>query len=143
MNRFAIFAVVAASLLWTSAAGAQEFIEKRVSGQTLASGLIGQTIYGPTSEELGKITDLLLDPGRTVVGVVVKAGEKTIALPYSALLAKITGDDMRYVVSLDAAAIAAAPSFNGAEVAAEPPPAPAPCGGRCPGDPMANPTPAN
>lgn len=132
----------AAALTLAGSALAQDFVEKRLPGETLVSELIGSPVHDRGDRELGEITDLILDPGRALTGVVIAVGDKEVAVPYRLLLAQVKDGAVRYVLSLNAEALAAAPAYVSEDESGRLL-VPAPCGGQCPGDPMANPMPAN
>lgn len=134
--------MLAAAALSCGTAAAQDVIEKRLPGETLVSDLLGSPVLDRRNQPLGEITDLILDPGRALSGVVIKVGDRDVAVPYRLLLAQVKDGAVRYVLSMDAEALATAPAYvreddSGRLLV------PAPCGGQCPGDPMANPMPAN
>lgn len=67
---------------------ADTVIQAQLTNQTLATQLIGATAYSRGGDELGRVTDLLLDDGGRLAGLVVTiggffgVGGKAIAVPY-------------------------------------------------------------
>lgn len=76
-------------------------------GEYSVDDLRGATVYGPTDEEIGEISDLILSPSGEVeaglldVGGFLSLGERTVAIPFSqmSLLREIDGDDVRVYVA--------------------------------------------
>ena len=72
----------------TSASGDRHFVPESKVGQWKASKLIGMKIYNGKNENIGQITELLLDHSGSVEAVVISVGgflgvgQRDIAVPY-------------------------------------------------------------
>jgi sporulation protein YlmC with PRC-barrel domain len=110
-----------------------------VDTDNLVSELIDQTVYtsaGPNAEEIGNISDLVLDAKGQVTAVVIGVGgflgigEKNVAVPFDTLEFVIAQDNTeRWVLPTTTEALQGAPEFaEEQDDPAEAPPA-APAGG--------------
>ena len=72
----------------TSASSGQHFVSESKIGQWKASKLVGLKIYNSKNENIGQITELLLDHSGSVEAVVISVGgflgvgQRDIAVPY-------------------------------------------------------------
>jgi PRC-barrel domain len=90
-------------------AAAGSFINEQAEGQHLASDWIGETVYNSADENLGDITDLLIDEDGSIHGIVLGVGgflgigKKWVGIPFEAL--RTTADENGAVtIFLDATA---------------------------------------
>jgi sporulation protein YlmC with PRC-barrel domain len=99
---------LAALLMAPAAADAQTarpepFVTVQPEGQWLASLFIGQPVSNEAGERVGDINDLLFDKSGRIVNVVIGVGgflgigEKSVAVPYSALSITAGADGKRVV----------------------------------------------
>jgi sporulation protein YlmC with PRC-barrel domain len=71
-----------------SASSGQHFVSESKIGQWKASKLVGLKVYNSKNENIGQITELLLDQSGTVEAVVISVGgflgvgQRDIAVPY-------------------------------------------------------------
>ena len=99
-------------------AGAVTFIDKKATGQRLASNLIGMTVRGPGDETLGEIDDVVVDDSGRVVGTVIGVGgflgvgEKDVAVPYETVEFIGSGEDAHAVLNKTKDQLKAAPTFK-------------------------------
>jgi sporulation protein YlmC with PRC-barrel domain len=94
------------------------FLSVQASNQWLASRLIGLNVYDSTNENIGKISDLVIDQSGAVQAIVVGAGgflgisakEIAISLQAAAIVRDREGD--KAFVKLSKPEIELAPSFQ-------------------------------
>jgi sporulation protein YlmC with PRC-barrel domain len=96
-----------------------KFLAQQETTELLASSLLGQTVFSPSDEDLGKINDLVFneDEGRVVavivgVGGFLGLGEKNVAVSYDAIVETTDAEgNMRLVLDTNVAELEAAPPF--------------------------------
>lgn len=99
----------------TSTASDADFIPAQDASQTRADDLLGATVLNSAGEELGTVSDLVIDPEGKIVGVVVGSGgflgigAKPVALPWESLQ---MGAEEELVVAMSAEEFANAPEFK-------------------------------
>ncbi len=93
------------------------FLDAQQSDQWLASKLIGTTVRGGGDESLGEVSDVVLAPDGRAVAVVIGVGgflgvgEKSVAVPFSAVEKVRASDGDRLVVRHTKDELKAAPTF--------------------------------
>ena len=90
---------------------------------TRASKLIGRDVYNLQNEDIGEVSDLVIDNGRTLKAIVVSVGgflgigERNVALaPNSVVLSEMEDGSARLVVNTNKEDLKKAPAFNFADV---------------------------
>jgi sporulation protein YlmC with PRC-barrel domain len=90
---------------------------------TRASKLIGQEVYNLNNENIGEVSDLIIDNGKTIKAIVVSVGgflglgERNVALdPASVVLSEMQDGSARMVVNTTKEQLKNAPAFDFAEV---------------------------
>jgi len=116
---FAALAGPASSLAQTNA---QTFVTVQPVGQSLTSQFIGQPISNNAGESIGNVSDLLFDKSGRIVNVVIGVGgilgigEKSVAVPFTALSVTADADGKRVVkIPLSKDQLKAAPDFKATE----------------------------
>jgi sporulation protein YlmC with PRC-barrel domain len=124
----------------TASADQPKFITQQTDQEKLASKWIGQTIYNQADENVGDVNDLVIGQNGQIDAVVVGVGgflgigEKSVAIPFSAVQSATDADgNVKLVVQLSKDDFNKAPEFlTLADIKAkeakpaEPAPAPAP-----------------
>lgn len=84
---------------------------QRVTQWQKASDLTGKDCHNTQNEDLGRISDLLIDPdtGRILYGILASGGNR-YAIPYSAL--SMSSDAKKYIVNVSKDQLKNAPSFT-------------------------------
>lgn len=99
------------------------FITQQQSSQTLASSVIGMSIHngtGKDAQDIGKVTDLILDQDHKLAGVVVGVGgflgigQKDVGIPWNKV-AQINPETHVAIVNMSKEALEKAPPFTSAE----------------------------
>lgn len=94
------------------------FIDSQRQDQWLASKLIGTKVRGASDETLGDVSDVVMDANGSVSAVVVGVGgflgvgEKSVAVPFSALEMSRARDGDRLVLRHSKDELKAAPTFQ-------------------------------
>ena len=103
-------------------ASKDNFVTVQPAGQWLASQFMGQPVTNDAGENIGSISDLLFDKSGRIANVVIGVGgflgigEKSIALPYSALSITADPEGKRVVkVAVSKDQLKAAPDFKATE----------------------------
>jgi hypothetical protein len=74
-----------------TAASPGSFLDSQNASEWRSSKLVGATVYGPESDKIGDINDLLVDTSGNIkaavigVGGFIGVGEKDVAVPFDAL----------------------------------------------------------
>jgi sporulation protein YlmC with PRC-barrel domain len=102
-------------MVTTSAASGADFIPAQEPSQTRADELLGASVLNSAGEELGTVSDLVIDPQGKIIGVVVGSGgflgigAKPVAVPWQSLQ---MGAEEELVVAMSAEEFANAPEFK-------------------------------
>ncbi|MEW6255344.1 MAG: PRC-barrel domain-containing protein [Pseudomonadota bacterium] len=94
------------------------FIDAQDREQWLATTLIGTDVRGAADENLGEVSDVLMDRNGNVVGAVIGVGgflgigQKDVAVPFNALELVRNGDDEKLVLRKSKDELTAAPEFK-------------------------------
>ncbi len=94
------------------------FIDAQDREQWLATTLIGTEVRGAADEDLGEVSDVLMDRNGNVVGAVIGVGgflgigQKDVAVPFNALELVRNGDDEKLVLRKSKEELKAAPEFK-------------------------------
>jgi sporulation protein YlmC with PRC-barrel domain len=90
---------------------------------TRASKLIGEEVYNLNNENIGEVSDLIIDNGKTIKAIVVSVGgflgvgERNVAIePGSVVLSETQDGSARLVVNTTKEQLKNAPAFNFADV---------------------------
>lgn len=90
---------------------------------TRASKLIGRDVYNLQNEDIGEVSDLIIDNGKTIKAIVVSVGgflgigERNVAIdPASVVLTELSDGNMRLVVNTNKEDLKKSPAFNFADV---------------------------
>lgn len=80
----------------------------------LASGLMGATVYSINGEEIGQITDIIVNTSGAVDGVVIGVGQKDVAVEMKAIKLAPSADLSGASLTIDATAeeLQSAPQFK-------------------------------
>jgi sporulation protein YlmC with PRC-barrel domain len=115
-----VAALVASPGAAQTTAGA--FVAVQPAGQSLASRFVGQPVMNEAGERIGNVSDLLFDKGGRVVTVVIGVGgflgigEKSVALPFTALSVAADANGKRVIkAALSKDQLKAAPAFKPTE----------------------------
>jgi sporulation protein YlmC with PRC-barrel domain len=122
-------ATMLAATLWLASApafaqpsGAQSFVTVQPEGQWLIGRFVGQPVTNEAGERIGDINDVLFDKSGRIANVVIGTGgflgigEKSVALPFSALSITAGADGRRVVtLALSKQQLKAAPDFETTE----------------------------
>ena len=102
--------------------GKDNFVTVQPAGKWLTSQFMGQLVTNDAGENIGSISDLLLDKSGRIANVVIGVGgflgigEKVVALPYTALSITADPDGKRVVkVAASKEQLKAAPDFKATE----------------------------
>lgn len=94
------------------------FITQQAANQKMAEDIIGMKLENAQKENIGKVTDLILDDQNRVVGAVLSVGgflgigDKHVALAWNELQIQGTGNDMVATVNLTKDQLKSAPAFK-------------------------------
>lgn len=90
---------------------------------TRASKLIGRDVYNLENEDIGEVSDLIIDNGKTIKAIVVSVGgflgmgERNVAInPASVVLTELSDGNVRLVVNTNREDLKKSPAFNFADV---------------------------
>ena len=112
-----------ASAASSASADSNRFITQQKSTQTLATSIIGMSIHNssnPGSEDIGKVTDLILNKDHKLDGIVVGVGgflgigQKDVGIPWSRVQ-EIVPAAKTAVVKVTKSELEKAPSFTTTE----------------------------
>jgi sporulation protein YlmC with PRC-barrel domain len=98
----------------TSASGV---LQQQDDDQSIASEIVGLPIFNNRNEEIGEITDLILDEQQQVVGAVVAVGgflglgTKSVGVPWGAIRIERRDGESLAFLALGDEELAAAPAF--------------------------------
>jgi sporulation protein YlmC with PRC-barrel domain len=116
------FAALAGPTSSPAQTNAQTFVTVQPPGQSLTSHFIGRPITNNAGESIGNVSDLLFDKSGRIVNVVIGVGgilgigEKSVAVPFTALSVTAEADGKRVVkVPLSKDQLKAAPDFKATE----------------------------
>ena len=117
-----VFAALAGPVSSLAQTNAQTFVTVQPVGQSLTSQFIGQPITNNAGESIGNVSDLLFDKSGRIVNVVIGVGgilgigEKSVAVPFTALSVTADADGKRVVkIPLSKDQLKAAPDFKATE----------------------------
>ena len=94
------------------------FITQQATNQTLADEVIGAKVEGPNKENIGKISDLVLDDQNRVVAAVLSVGgflgigDKNVAVAWDELKIEKRDDEQVALVTLSKEQLKSAPEFK-------------------------------
>src|SRR5262245_63478594 len=115
-------AMVIAPTFAFAQAKSEDFVTLQPPGQWLASQFIGQPVTNSAGETIGNVSDLLFDKSGRIVNVVIGVGgilgigEKSVAVPVTALSVTADADGKRIVkIPLSKDQLKAAPDFKATE----------------------------
>lgn len=101
---------------------ATSFVTQQPSNEWLAHVFFGAPVQNQAGEVIGDINDLVFSPTGQIstvvlgIGGVLGIGEKSVAVPYSALSFKLGADGVRVImVGLTKEQLVAAPAFQATE----------------------------
>jgi sporulation protein YlmC with PRC-barrel domain len=105
----------------TQNSSSSTFLQQQTANEWRASKLIGATVRGPDNQNIGTISDVLLDPNGSVQAIVVGVGgflglgEKDVAMPFKDLTVarSSSGNSIDHVsVAYTKAQLNSAPNFK-------------------------------
>jgi hypothetical protein len=103
----------------TTAQPSKSFVDSQSSDQWLGSTLIGLKVMGPGDENIGSISDLLIDKSGKVVAAVVGVGgflgigKKNVALPFESLsLSRNPDGNEQAMIKVSKTELEKAPDFK-------------------------------
>jgi hypothetical protein len=94
------------------------FITQQAESQKMAENIIGMKVQNPQKENIGKVSDLILDDQNRIVGAVLSVGgflgigDKHVALAWNELQVQGTGNDQVATVNLSKDQLKSAPAFK-------------------------------
>lgn len=94
------------------------FITQQAESQKMAENIIGMKVQNPQKENVGKVSDLILDDQNRIVGAVVSVGgflgigDKHVGLAWNELQVQGSGSDQVATVNLSKDQLKSAPSFK-------------------------------
>ncbi len=100
-----------------SATVAVKFVTVQPAG-IMSSNLIGVDVYNNQQESLGEVTDLVIDDGKTVTGVIVSVGgflglgESYVVVDPSTIVLNKKDGEMRAYVDTSKESLQSAPKFE-------------------------------
>lgn len=100
----------------------EKFVDMQASGQWLASDVIGMSVKGSNNEDIGSVSDLLIDDQGNILAAVVGVGgflgigQKDVAISFEAFnIATNKDDDAEARLTLTKEELENAPEFKTAE----------------------------
>jgi hypothetical protein len=94
------------------------FITQQAESQKMAENIIGMKVQNPQKENVGKVSDLILDDQNRIVGAVVSVGgflgigDKHVGLAWNELQVQGSGTDQVATVNLTKDQLKGAPAFK-------------------------------
>ncbi|QIB34444.1 PRC-barrel domain-containing protein [Ancylobacter pratisalsi] len=107
-----------ASATPTAVPATPKFVSAQSSGQWLGSELIGTEVVTSTDENLGEISDLVMERDGSVIAAVIDVGgflgigAKPVAVSFESLTPTPTDDGQKIVVAMTKEELNAAPEFK-------------------------------
>lgn len=105
----------------TTVPATPKFVSAQASGQWLGSDIIGTEVVTSTDEQLGSISDLVMERDGTVIAAVIDVGgflgigAKPVAVSFDSLTATPTEDGEKIVIALTKEELNTAPEFKSLE----------------------------
>lgn len=100
-------------------AGGEKFVDTQTSGQLLASDVMGMNVVGSNNDNIGSVSDLLMDEQGNIVAAVVGVGgflgigQKNVALSFDTLqISTAENGDPQARITLTKEELESAPEFR-------------------------------